>query len=212
MVKGHALITATNISKAYGKQQILNNINFSLNAGSSAVILGRNGVGKSTFLSILAGYLKPGGGTVISYDKIGFVPQNDNLFETLTVKDNLAFWSAASGGTNKTNNLLELFNIANYENKKVIHLSGGMKKSLAICCALIHQPNILIMDEPFTGLDIFYKQELILSLNKLLNMGKGIIYTSHNTDEIKALNSHIYLLKDGELTQNDTNVFSYHPS
>ena len=192
------MLTSTNISKAYGERLILDNISLSLDSSQSAVIIGRNGVGKSTLLSILAGYLKADSGE-INYNgqKVGYIPQQDNLFDNLTVKDNLTFWAKAS--KSNINVFIEIFGIESYMNKKVKNISGGMKKSVSICCGLSHDPNILIMDEPFSGLDIFYKNNLIKTLEKLKTMGKLILYTSHNIDEIIGLDSTVYTLIDTKL-------------
>jgi len=202
--------SSTGISKSYGKKLILDNIDFSLGQGESAVIIGRNGAGKSTFLSILAGFLTPDSGSVSKDHLTGFVPQKDTLFEDLTVKDNLRFWQSAS--KSKSNNFVDMFNVLEYAKKEIKSLSGGMKKSVAICCALAHNPDILIMDEPFAGLDIYYKAELLKKLETLKNMGKTIIYTSHSTDEMLAFENLIFLIKDCKLIniQKDDlhNVFS----
>lgn len=197
------MFKASNISKSYGKNLVLNNISLSLDSGQSAVIAGRNGVGKSTLLSIFAGYLKADSGT-IERGSIGYLPQQDNLFEELKVIDNITFWAKAAKAADLPQDFMQLFGIEKYTNKRVKKLSGGMKKSVAICCAMVSRPNILIMDEPFASLDMFYKKDLIQALAKLKDMGKTIIYTSHSTDEITALNSAVYVLESGLLSQGIT--------
>jgi len=197
------LITAENISKSYGSTQVLGNVNFSALNGESAVIVGRNGSGKSTLLSILAGYLKPDAGTVITHGASpAFCPQHDNLFDELTVRDNLLFWTRANGGESDPNilNLSELLGVDAYAHKRISELSGGMKKSVAILCAMTNNSPTLILDEPFAGLDIFYKNTLLKALGHLKGLGKCIIYTSHNTDEIAGLESKIYTLANASLT------------
>ena len=208
------MITVTDISKSYGGKPVLDGVNFSASYGESAVIVGRNGSGKSTLLSILAGYLLPDKGTVtISCGKAAFCPQDDNLFEDLTVRDNILFWTRAQGGSFAAQNaenlivaepnapdLVRLFGADAYLGKRVRHLSGGMKKSVAIICALTNNSPVFILDEPFSGLDIFYKSAILGALAKLKSMGKCIIYTSHNIDEIAGLDSQIYTLAQGKLS------------
>lgn len=196
------LITANNISKSYSGTQILHDVNFSALDGESAVIIGRNGSGKSTLLSILAGYLKPDAGTVATHGaNPAFCPQHDNLFDELTVRDNLLFWAKASGGAHQNvSNLSELLGADSYAHKRISELSGGMKKSVAILCAMTNNSPTLILDEPFAGLDIFYKNTLLKALDHLKGLGKCIIYTSHNTDEIAGLESKIYTLANAKLT------------
>jgi len=186
---------------------VLDGINFSALPGESAVIVGRNGTGKSTLLSILAGYLRPDSGTIsIQCGSAAFCPQDDNLFEDLTVRDNILFWARARGSRPDTNapDLAKLFDIGSYAGKRVRHLSGGMKKSAAIVCALTNSSQLLILDEPFSGLDIFYKDAILRALDTLKSMGKCIIYTSHNTDEIIGLDSQIYTISQGKLTHMGT--------
>ena len=197
------LITADGISKAYGKTQILRDVDFSVLDGDSAVIVGRNGSGKSTLLSILAGYLKPDAGVVSTHGaNPAFCPQYDNLFDELTVRDNLLFWAKASGKQSSLYyiNLPEMLGVDAYAHKRVSQLSGGMKKSVAILCAMTNNSPTLILDEPFAGLDIFYKSTLLKALDHLKGLGKCVIYTSHNTDEIAGLDSKIYTLTNASLT------------
>ena len=200
------MITAKNISKSYGGKSVLNDIDFAAAGGESVVIVGRNGAGKSTFLSILAGYLKPDSGCVeAAGGGVAFCPQQDNLFEELSVRDNLLFWERAKGRPVGSNieELVRVLGINEYAKKKVRHLSGGMKKSVAIVCALSGGADVLILDEPFSGLDIFYKDELLKALEELRRSGKCIIYTSHNIDEIMGLDSKIYTLSGGKLAHID---------
>ena len=205
------MIHATNISKAYNKKIILDNIDFSASVGESIAIVGRNGAGKSTFLSILTGYLRPDSGSVsLTGGNISFCPQQDNLFEELSAYDNLLFWARAKGRPLDLDGmeLAKLFNIHEYAHKKVRHLSGGMKKCVAILCALSGGADILVLDEPFSGLDIFYKDVLLKAFDELKSLGKCIIYTSHNIDEITGLDNKIYTLAGGKLTHIDIDTLN----
>ena len=197
------MITALGISKSYGGKLVLDCVDFTASMGESAVIVGRNGMGKSTFLSILAGYLRPDKGTVgMQGANAAFCPQDDNLFEDLTVRDNIKFWTRARGGCKDQGfpDFAKILDIEAYADKRVRHLSGGMKKSVAIICALTNNSPVLILDEPFSGLDIFYKNAILKVLDTLRTMGKCIIYTSHNTDEIIGLDSEIYTISNAKLT------------
>ena len=197
------MITATGICKSYRKNLILNNINIEVSGSKSAVIVGKSGAGKSTLLGVLAGYLKPDAGKVnLHGKKVAFCPQTDDLFEELTVRDNLNFWKNARGAdfNQETLSLAQSLEIPSYEHKRVSFLSAGMKKSVALICALSGSPRVLILDEPFTALDIFYKNALLQTLEELLKSGLCIIYTSHSADEIMGINSDIYTLSGGSLT------------
>ena len=197
------MITAKNISKSYSKQIVLDNVDFSMSAGESAVIVGRNGSGKSTLLSILAGFLRPDSGSVSTDGKyVAFCPQEDRLFEDLTVKDNLKFWQAANGSSDTlVSHFAHILGVDAFVRKKINQLSGGMKKSTAICCALSGDPAALILDEPFSGLDIFHKNALLAAFGQLKAAGKCILYSSHSIDEIVGLDSEIYTLAEGRLSR-----------
>ena len=196
------MIVAKGISKSYGRQVVLSDINFSAEAGESAVIVGRNGIGKSTLLTILAGFLRPDSGSVqCSEEIIAFCPQEDDLFEELTVRDNIRFWSAISGGSNgSSRHFANILGVDAFAGKKISQLSIGMKKCTALCCALCGDPRLLILDEPFAGLDIFHKNALIAAFGQLIADGKCILYSSHSIDEITGLGSQIYTLANAKLT------------
>ena len=196
------MIAAKGISKSYGKQVVLSDINFSVSAGESAVIVGRNGIGKSTLLAILAGFLRPDSGSVIiSGETLAFCPQEDNLFEELTVQDNLKFWAAVCGGSNDiSRHFAHVLGVEAYAKKKISRLSVGMKKCTALCCALCGDPSVLILDEPFAGLDIFHKNALISAFGQLKADGKCVLYSSHAIEEIVGLDSHIYTLTNATLS------------
>ncbi len=164
-------------------------------------------------LSIIASVLKPdkrsGGvfinGTNVFNDsslrkKIGFVTQDNDLFDDLTVKDNIDFWASAAGVGSKavfSSYFVKLLDLNEFYNKRIKALSGGMKRRVAICCALVNDPSLIILDEPFTGLDLYYKNELIEYLTRLKNIGKTIIYTSHGSDEIMRLSDVVYIISGG---------------
>ena len=196
------MLSATNITKSYKNHKILDNIDLTAAVGESIVIIGRNGAGKSTFLSILAGYLSADSGTVeLDGCGVAFCPQHDSLFEELSVRDNLLFWARAKGSSAEPESMdyTALLGVADYMHKKVRHLSGGMKKCVAILCALSGGADVLILDEPFSGLDIVYKDILLQAFDELKTLGKCIIYTSHNIDEITGLDSRIYAISNGKL-------------
>ncbi|MDR2904050.1 MAG: ABC transporter ATP-binding protein, partial [Clostridiales bacterium] len=200
------------ISKTYDKKTVLNAVDLTIGDQSAACIVGRNGSGKSTLLSILAGILKPDGGEILfdgvpvsekrAAKNIGFVMQYDSLFEDLSVKDNLNFWAAAAGIRAKSsieNRFVALLGLSDFMHKKVKTLSGGMQRRAAICSALISDPKYIILDEPFAGLDLFYKSELIGYLKTLRDLGKTIVYTCHNSDEIIGLSDDLFVIDKAKI-------------
>lgn len=200
------MIKVYSVAKSFKKEQVLKDVSFSVQKGNTACIVGENGSGKSTLLSIIAGILKPDSGDIclnISDKKsVGFVPQHDYLFEDLKVKDNIKFWAAAaklSFSSEQVKQYMDLFNVTSFLNKKVTELSGGMQKRVALCTALLHNPDILLLDEPFSGLDVIHKEEICTYLNWLREKGKTIVYSTHNFDEIHLMATELYVIFDGYL-------------
>lgn len=201
------------ICKRYGAQPVLNGVDFSVEAGSAAAIIGKNGCGKSTLLSIMAGLLVPDRGQVLLEGadlltnralraKVGYVAQGDCLFEELTVADNLAFWASASGVPAKGlngNYYVRLLGLDAFWGKRVSRLSGGMRRRTAICTALLGDPAHLLLDEPFTGLDLLYRQELAAFMGQLRQMGKTLVYTTHSPEELATLSDITLLLAEGKI-------------
>ena len=186
-----AMLEVSHIRKKYGKKQILNDISFQADCGQCIAIVGKNGCGKSTLLQIMSGIIKPNGGNIYYFEKevihnrrlfrkyCGYVPQENPLIEELTVKDNLKFWGWDT--KEKIEEQLEIYDIME---KKVSILSGGMKRRLSIACSLIHHPPIVILDEPTTSLDIYYKEGIQAWIRQYCNQGGIVVMTTHEEKEI----------------------------
>jgi len=207
------LITATNLVKTYKRETVLNHVSLSVQQGSATCVIGPNGSGKSTLLGILSGLLRADSGEVLFQGKplagqsallrqIGFVPQQDSLFADLTVRDNLSFWAAAAHSSLARGLAIPAvaaLGVKDMLRKPVEKLSGGMRRRTAIAAALLADPRLLILDEPFTGLDLSFKQELAQQLLLLKQGGITILYTSHNADEILPLSDTVCLLNGGRI-------------
>jgi len=206
-------IEAEAVAKSYGAQQILSGASFFVDTGQIAAIAGKNGSGKSTLLAIAAATLKPDGGRVLLggedpfkspglRKRIGYVAQGDCLFEELTVRDNLTFWAAAAdipGSGALRSPYISLLGLEPFLRKRVSRLSGGMRRRAAVCASLLSDPDYLLLDEPFAGLDLLYRQELATCLLKLRNMGKTLLYTTHSPEELIQLSDITFLLAHGKI-------------
>ena len=185
--------------------------------GTVAAIIGKNGCGKSTLLAVAAGVLRPDSGRVQINNqdpakhpelrrRIGYLAQGDSLFEELSVGDNLRFWGSAAGlrsAAVANNPFAQLLELGEFWDKRVSRLSGGMRRRAAICAALLHDPEYILLDEPFSGLDMLYRQELGCFLGKIKEMGKTIIYTTHSPEELAALGDTALLLRDGQILRRE---------
>ena len=174
------VVKLENISLSYGKRKILDNINISINSGEIVGLLGPNGVGKSTIFNLITGLLKPDYGsikinskTVNEYPiflrskrfKIGYVPQHGGYFHNLSLLDNLKAISEITIEdddlrNNRINFLIAKFELDAVRDVKAKHLSGGQKKRLVIALALLSEPKILLLDEPFAALDVMTIKKL----------------------------------------------------
>ena len=178
------MITVQNVGFSYGKRCILDGLSFSAGPGECVVFAGHNGAGKSTALSVIAGVLCPTCGSVQVEGRVGLVPQGTALFEDMTVGDNLRFFAGLAGcGVPE-----ELpFGVQRLEKTKVARLSGGMKKQVSIACALLGDPQVLLLDEPCAGLDVVYRAELIELIQALKTQGCTVIYVSHEPMEFAGI-------------------------
>lgn len=194
--KGVAMFQINDISKSYGKKQILNHISFSAEEGEAIGILGANGSGKSTLLSCIAAVYSDN-----KECKVGYIPQENPLFDELKPVDNIKMWCKMS----KSDILaalncppLNMMGISAFLNTPVKKMSGGMKKRLSLATVLINNPQVLLMDEPFAALDLPAKQDILYYMNQFLQQKGTIIVASHDEDIFRFCN-HVYLLKNGQL-------------
>lgn len=204
------MLKAQSIHKRYGKTSVLNDVSFQVNSGEIVGLVGENGAGKSTLLHIIATLQKATSGSVFLQDiayknklktvrkKIGFVPQEIAVWEDLTVEENMFFFEKLAW-KNKTKAELRQLCLDMELDKwkeKVHTLSGGMKRKLNLAITLIHDPELLLLDEPTVGIDLKSKQEIVSYLKRLAEEGKTIMYTSHDMDEIMQLCDYTYCLGD----------------
>ena len=174
------MVTVQHVEFSYGKRRILNGFSMTAEPGECVVFAGHNGAGKSTALSLIAGVLRPDSGTLCVEGKVGLVPQGTALFEDMSVGDNLRFFADLAGCQVPE----ELpFGVQRHKKTRVARLSGGMKKQVSIACALLGDPQILLLDEPCAGLDVVYRAELIELIRTLKREGRTVIYVSHEPME-----------------------------
>ncbi|NQW37302.1 MAG: gliding motility-associated ABC transporter ATP-binding subunit GldA [Flavobacteriales bacterium] len=204
-------LTVTNISKTYGTQEVLNKINFSVKQGEIVGVLGPNGAGKSTLFKILTSYLKPTSGSAkiagidISENplavkkNIGYLPENNPLYLTMYVKEYLEFL-ADLHKISKQNiaTVIAQVGLADEAHKKISELSKGYKQRVGLASALLHDPSVLLLDEPTTGLD---PNQLIEIRNLIKEIGKTktILFSSHILQEVEAICQRVLLINKGAL-------------
>lgn len=200
-----------NIRKKYGKKTVLKGVSFSAAKGMCIGILGVNGSGKSTLLNILAGIQKCDDGdfsnegtSLIKSQKkrsriVGYVPQSTPLLEELSAKDNLRLWyNADDMEKSLTDGVLAMLGVKDFLDVPVRKMSGGMKKRLAIGCAVAHNPEILLLDEPSAALDLVCKERISNYLIDFKAQGGIVILATHDIQELPLCDK-LFILKDGVL-------------
>ncbi|WP_452218611.1 ABC transporter ATP-binding protein [Lacinutrix undariae] len=211
-------ISVSNISKSYKSVKALENISFNVKEGELFGLIGPDGAGKTTLFRILTTLLIANEGTatvadfdvVLDYKKIrnnvGYMPGKFSLYQDLTVEENLNFFATIFGTTIEENYDLikEIYvQIEPFKDRRAGKLSGGMKQKLALCCALIHKPKVLFLDEPTTGVDPVSRKEFWDMLKRLQQKGITILVSTPYMDEA-ALCDRIALIQDGKILQIDT--------
>jgi ABC-2 type transport system ATP-binding protein len=220
-------IKASNISKSYGQIKALQNISFEVAQNELFGFIGPDGAGKTTLFRILATLLIANSGaiTINKWDvvkdykairnNIGYMPGRFSLYQDLSVEENLTFFATIFGTTIKENYDLihEIYSqIEPFKNRPAGKLSGGMKQKLALSCALIHKPELLILDEPTTGVDAVSRKEFWEMLKRLREKGITILVSTPYMDEAM-LCDRVALIQQGKILQIDTpaDVIAHYP-
>lgn len=184
-------IELRNISKMYNNRWILNNLNASFEANKITFIMGNSGCGKTTLLNIIMGTIKPDSGKILGLEdkKISSVFQEDRLCEEFNPVQNIRLVCNKTIGDTKIKNDLEYVGLANHLNKQVNKLSGGMKRRVSIVRAIIYEANLIIMDEPFTGLDATTKIKIGNYIKSNIN-NKTVLIVTHNKQDLSLFKSY----------------------
>lgn len=210
-------IEVNNITKIYGTQKALNNVSFTVGSNEIVGFLGPNGAGKSTMMKILTCYIPPSEGSakVFGFDiatqslevrkNIGYLPEHNPLYLDMYVKEFLEFVGnlyKIKNTASRVKEMLELTGLQLEQNKKIGALSKGYRQRVGLAQAMIHDPKVLIMDEPTTGLDPNQLEEiraLIKSLGKL----KTVMLSTHIMQEVEAICDKVIIINKGQIVAND---------
>jgi ABC-2 type transport system ATP-binding protein len=209
------ILRASNIRKSYGDFIALKDISMNLRKGEIIGLIGENGAGKSTFLKILSGLLDPDRGKIEYFGmnffsnkerikkRIGYLPETDSLYNNMTAIDYLRFFASlysVQDGEERAHELLEMLKLPH--NKTIEGFSKGMKRKLSIARTLIHDPDILIYDEPTGGLDPTTSLFISNLLRELKKRGKSILFSAHNMYYVESTCDKVIILRRGEVLYN----------
>lgn len=208
-----SVIQVTDVSKSFGSHHVLEDISLSVGKNEIYGLLGPSGAGKTTLVKMIAGIETPTKGSIKVLDtlmpnlhnmtRIGFMAQSDALYTELSGKENLEFFASIYGlkglkQKERIENAASLVNLTESLKKPVQQYSGGMKRRLSLAAALLHEPEILILDEPTVGIDPVLRQSIWNELYKLSEAGTTILVTTHVMDEAEKCGQ-LGMLRDGRL-------------
>src|SRR6202049_440485 len=215
------MLEVRGVTKSYGKLIAVTGVSFRADDGETIGLLGPNGAGKTTTVSVIAGLLSPDSGEVLIEGqqvksdtdpvklKIGLVPQDMALYDKLSARDNLNFFAAlyslvGEKARQAITEALSLVGLSDRASDKVGTFSGGMKRRLNLAAALLHDPQILLLDEPTVGVDPQSRNAIFENLETLKQRGKTLVYTTHYMEEAERLCDRIIIIDHGKVIADDT--------
>jgi len=216
-----AILEVNRLRKSFGTLVAVDDVSFALESGKLVGLLGPNGAGKTTTVSMLSGLVRPERGEVLvagrkldgdtdpSKRRIGLVPQDLALYDELSALANLRFFGALynlSGAAldKAIRSALELVELADRARDLVKTYSGGMKRRLNLAAGLLHDPDILLLDEPTVGVDPQSRNAIFDNLEELKRRGKALLYTTHYMEEVERLADRIVIVDHGRVIADDT--------
>ncbi|OZI13218.1 ABC transporter ATP-binding protein [Bacillaceae bacterium SAS-127] len=213
MSSSNEIVSIQHVSKAFGKHRVLNDITLQINGGEIFGFLGPSGAGKTTLVKQLVGLDLPTSGENFLFqqkmpslkliEKIGYMAQSDALYGELSAKENLQFFASLYGLQGKKQQqrieaVMEVVQLTDHVNKLVSTYSGGMKRRLSLAIALLHEPQLLILDEPTVGIDPVLRKSIWNAFYELKAKGTTLIVTTHVMDEAEKCDR-LALMRDGSL-------------
>jgi ABC-2 type transport system ATP-binding protein len=215
------VLAARNLVRRFGDRTAVDGVSFEVRAGESVGLLGPNGAGKTTTFSMVTGLLRPdsgelllGGAALVSDTdpikrRLGLVPQDLALYEELDARRNLGFFAAIQGvGRSRipeaVRSALEFVGLSDRADDRVGTFSGGMKRRLNLAAALLHDPDILLLDEPTVGVDPQSRNAIFDNIAELRRRGKTLLYTTHYMEEVERLCDRVIIIDRGRIVADDS--------
>ena len=206
------MLKVENVTKYYGDVLAVNNLSFTINDGEIFGLLGVNGAGKTTTFRMIMGLLEPNQGQItlngkkVGYDvteRIGFLTEERSLLTKLTVKEQVVYYGTLKGMKeadilSKLDYWLERFGVQDYKERKIKELSKGNQQKIQFITAVIHEPDLLVLDEPFTGLDPINVELFMSVIREFKEKGKMILFSSHRMEHVELFCEKLVILKKGE--------------
>ena len=197
------MIKLQHISKSFGSQKVLNDVSLEIPAGQIVGLLGPNGAGKSTLMKILIGLWSADSGTVSAPSRIGYLPENNPLYEDMYVTEYLSFMANMTNdqmvNDQMVNELIELVGLSPERHKHIRELSKGYRQRVGLAQALLGDPELLILDEPTTGLDPNQLVEIRSLIKSLSGESRSVILSTHILQEVREMCDRVIILDHGTI-------------
>lgn len=206
------MITLQNVSKVFNKTAAVDELSFDVPEGSVFGLLGPNGAGKTTTIRMIMNIIQPDSGDILIggkpitadlYRNIGYLPEERGLYQKMKLKETIVYFGTLKGlskreSAKQADRYLEQFDLKNYADRKIEELSKGNQQKVQFVIAIIHQPDLIILDEPFAGLDPVNQMVLKDMISEFRSAGKTIIFSTHQMEQIEKLCSTICMINNGK--------------
>ncbi|KAF1305127.1 ABC transporter ATP-binding protein [Enterococcus saccharolyticus] len=210
------MLEAKNLVKTFGDYKAVDNLSFTINDGQIMGLIGQNGAGKTTTFRLILDFLKADKGEVLwngkrlgtkEYNTIGYLPEERGLYPKVSIQDQLIYFASLRGKSKKEiepkiDEWMEKFQVKGKKTDKIKSLSKGNQQKVQLIATLIHEPKLVILDEPFSGLDPVNAELLKDGIIELKSKGSCVIFSSHNMDNVEKICDHLIMLRNGEMVLN----------
>lgn len=209
------MIQVNMISKSFANRIVIDNLSFVIDKPITYGLLGQNGAGKTTTIKMICGLSTPTKGAVfynedlVKSRDLGYMPEGIGLYMDMKVIDHIRYFATLHGIqyesiVNEITQLIDRLGIKTYLNYKIVQLSKGNKQKVQFICSVLHQPKVLILDEPFDGLDPLSVQAVEYEIKKLNQNGTAVIISTHRMEQVESLCDHIFIIDKGKMIVNDS--------
>jgi heme exporter protein A len=194
-------VRANNVSKRFGHRWVLREVTMEVEQGEAVLLVGGNGAGKTTLLRVMSGLLKPNRGTIERFGTVGMVAHHTMMYDALTARENLAFFARLHGlpSDGRIDRLLELLGLTDFASERIVTFSRGMLQRLAIARALMPEPEVLLFDEPLTGLDDAASHVVLDVIEELEARRAALVIATHQLVELVGVATRVGFLVRGAL-------------